>query len=204
MTRPAEMVRRSKCPVINIERTKFMRIVDLTGLEIEYVPLRFEYDVHWLRESMTQSFLKTSFGDIIFEGSRFVDSHSFLSSVSATEHAKRWQKERGLEPNGDIFSESVVSIIDKPVIVPPSNVIEGSTAGIIHPDDFLYMEIPNDWMLDDQLAQARLEGWNKPNPDFVFYDVSRLLPVTTEFVVWSSLHSDAENDAAMANMLGSS
>lgn len=196
-----ELVQRTTCPVVRVDRIKFMRIVDLTGLSEVYTGLRFEYDVHWLRQSTTTSVLRTRQGDIITQGTKFNDYYGFLTSMKEEDFAaKQWAEARSLKPNGEIVAETIVTITDTPVVVPSERVIARSTAGRVYQTGFFFVGIPNDWMLDDDLAQARLDGWNTPSDDFAIYEVNRLHPIENDILVWSSTFSDEENKKAISEI----
>ena len=197
------MVQHSKCPVVKTEDINFVRIIDQTGInDGVFVPVRFARQVHWLRESKTTSILRLRDGEIVKQGDTYTDYYGFLSSYhDPLDFAKKTAKARSLGANSELVSECVVTISDTPVIVPSQQVINGSTVGRVYHTGLFYLPIPQDWLVDDELAQAKLDGWNNPPKEFTIYPVTQLEAVNTEVVIWSSANTDEENVIATNSLM---
>lgn len=176
-----------------------MRIETANGLGGDYRLLDFGHDVYWLRE--TNSYVRIGLRDepwvFIGEEHKVTDYCGFLTGV---DDCIRYAKSYDLGKTR--FAEVVTEIHDIPTIIPPSHVLNNSTAWRVHGGSrHCYLTIPSDWLLDDDKARERAEVWNNPDPNepWKIVKTNSLHTKTTEIISWSSLNSEEENKLIYPN-----
>lgn len=190
----SDLVQQSSCPIVKIERKKFVRIESTDGLGSpgSFIPLEFEADIHWLRES-TSSIVLTIKDEPDVRDVRLTynDHYGFLTSVSA---AINDALQTGCGPSRRVTVETVIT--DKPTIIPHQKILAPSTAyQVYNGRRHLYINVPDDWFYDDEQIHKRIDIWNNPDKYDPWATVNTNAPssLTTSIVTWSSDNTDEEN-----------
>lgn len=194
-------------PVVREEKVKFARLVGIDDfINDEYMVVRFERDIAWVRETTTQMEVFID-DESITEYTPWNDYYGFMTSVQdPLESVHEYSVSRKLTPESSRDARVTMTIVDVPYLVPPEHI----RARRARYNGTTFLHIPNGWYLDDEVVERRAALWSEPHPrsdDHIernFAPENELhkleeIPVAT-VVVYSSKRSAEENHAALLSL----
>lgn len=177
--------------IVRRETLKIVRFVSLDGVGPRAHPLRFEREVLVLRETECVARTVATTGRTMNEGSTRNDFFGFCTSwKNVLPEAKAYAEEIGAGVGDKVRREVVLKILDK------NRVTSDREPDKFAPRATDYLVPPDDWLIDDDRAEAyrleRLKPWNQ----IMTWDVEpgRLRgSEEREVVIWRSDWTPTEN-----------
>ena len=156
----------TRAPAVRVERRAFERIVDASGGLGIPAAVRFEAEIHWLREVHASSAVFGPDGRKIERGSTYHDFHGFLSCIreALLDDAPTLMESFDVRADGRLRVEVTVDVHDVPAVP----VVDGIVVGKMR----TFARIPRDWCYapSPEIA-AWLERHRDPDWDRYAHDM---------------------------------
>ena len=194
-------------PIVREEKVKFARLVGIDDfINDEYMVVRFERDIAWVRETTTQMEVFID-DESITEYSPRNDYYGFMTSIQdPLETVHEYVTSRKLTPESSRDARVTMTIVDVPYLVPPEYI----RAQRVRYNGTTFLNIPNNWYLDDERVERRAVLWSEPHPRSDDHIARNFAPENelhkledisvATVVVYSSKRSAEENHAALLGL----